>query len=144
VTTQGFRVVSGAYREHLPQHLGGHSIENPGGEMRLKLIQLRRRPAMRWPTMASFVTTTPGTTKSGKPYRRLTEKRRDRMVPVVLDLANAPTASAVWPPNGVPLGRRRNDLLLEASKQPLPFGQGQTQIGDIDEIIGPGDLHDIG
>jgi hypothetical protein len=37
----------------------------------------------------------------------------------------------------------RDDLLLEASQQPLRFGQGQTQIGDIGEITGPFDLHDV-
>jgi len=35
------------------------------------------------------------------------------------------------------------DLLLNARLQNLRFGQGQTQIGNIFEIIGPDDLHDI-
>jgi hypothetical protein len=30
-----------------------------------------------------------------------------------------------------------------ACRQQLPFGQGQTQIRDIAEIIGPVDLHDV-
>jgi hypothetical protein len=48
-------------------------------------------------------------------------------------------------------GMRGNDLLLETRQQQLPFGQGQpslacsvAQIGDITEIIGPVDLHDVG
>jgi hypothetical protein len=36
----------------------------------------------------------------------------------------------------------REVLLLEVSQQPLRFGQGQTQVGDIGEIIRPFDLHD--
>ena len=93
--------------------------------MRLKLIQLRRRAAMRWPTMAGFIAAAPATAKARKPYRDLAEKRRDRMAPVILYSANLVTASAVRPPNGVALGLRRDDLLLEAGQQQLPFGQGQ-------------------
>ena len=111
--------------------------------MRLKLIQFRCRPAMRWPADASLDRATRGTAKSGKPHRDLAEKRRDRMVPVVLHVANAATASAIRPPDGVAPGLRGDDLLLEACQQLLPFGQGQTQIGDIAEIIGPIDLHDV-
>jgi hypothetical protein len=32
---------------------------------------------------------------------------------------------------------------LDACQQQLPFGQGQAQIGDIGEIIGPVNLHDV-
>jgi len=125
VTAQSLRVVSGAHREHLLQHVSGHPVRHQGREMRLKLIQLRRRAAMRWPTMAGFVAAAPGTAKAGKPHRDLAEKRRDRMVPVILHSANLATASAIRPPNGVALGLRRDDLLLEAGQQQLPFGQGQ-------------------
>jgi hypothetical protein len=40
-------------------------------------------------------------------------------------------------------GLGSNDLLLNTRQQQLPFGQGQPQIGDIDETIGPVDLHDL-
>ena len=43
----------------------------------------------------------------------------------------------------MPPGLRGRDLLLNARLQQLRFGQGQTQIGDIFEIIWPDDLHDI-
>ena len=36
-----------------------------------------------------------------------------------------------------------DDRLLEAGQQPLRIGHGQTQIGDITEIGGSDDLHDI-
>jgi hypothetical protein len=112
--------------------------------MRLKLIQLWCRPAMRWPSNASLDPATSSTAKSGKPHRNLTEKRRYHMVPVVLHAANAATASTIRSSNGVAPGLRGNDLLLEACQQQLPVGQGQTKIGDIAEIIGPVDLHHVG
>src|SRR5208282_1559211 len=113
-------------------------------KMRLKLIQLWRRPTLRRPSDARLDPATRGTIKSGKPHRDLAEKRRDRALPVVLHTATAATASAIRPANGVASGLCGDDLLLQASQQPLPLGEGQTQIGDIDEIIGPVDLHDIG
>ena len=93
--------------------------------------------------MVGFVPAAPGTAKSRKPHRDLAEKRRHRVVPVILHTADAPTASAIRPPNGVAPGLRGNDLLLEACQQQLPFGQGQTQIGDIAEIIRSVDLHNV-
>src|ERR1700744_174004 len=73
----------------------------------------------------------------------MTEKRRYRMVPVVLYTAYAAAASASRPPNSVVPGLCSDDLLLEAGQQQLRFGQVQTQIGDIAEIIGPVDLNDV-
>jgi hypothetical protein len=93
--------------------------------------------------MAGFVTTAPGTAKAGKPQRNLTEERRNRVVSVVLHMANSPTASASRPSKGVAPGLHGNDLLLQARQQQLPFGQGQTKVGDIAEIIGPVDRHHI-
>jgi hypothetical protein len=43
----------------------------------------------------------------------------------------------------MPPGLRGRNLLLNARLPQLRFGQGQTQIGDIMEIIWPDDLHDI-
>jgi hypothetical protein len=65
------------------------------------------------------------------------------MVPVVLHTSSAVTARAFRPLNGVVPGLRSDDLLLNARQQPLRFGQGQTQVGDIDEIIGLSDFHDV-
>lgn len=36
-----------------------------------------------------------------------------------------------------------DDFLLKPCQQLLRFGQGQTQIGDVAEIIGSADLHDV-
>jgi len=65
------------------------------------------------------------------------------MVPVVLHTANIATARALRPPNRMAHSLRGDDLPLNARQQPLRFGQGQTQVGDIDKIIGPSDLHDV-
>jgi len=111
--------------------------------MGLKLIQLRCRSAMRWPANANLNAATGATAKSGKSRRDLAEKRRYRVIAVVLHAANAATAQAVRPPYGVVPGLRRDDLPLDACQQQLPFGQGQAQIGNIAEIIGPLDLHEV-
>jgi hypothetical protein len=107
-------------------------------------LAIGARPAMRWPTNASLDRTTPSTAKTGKSHRDLAKMRRDRMVPVVLEVTNATTASALWPLSRVAPGLSGNDLLLEACHHPLPVSHGQTQIGDIVEIIRPVDRHDVG
>jgi hypothetical protein len=73
----------------------------------------------------------------------LAKVRRDHMVPVVLYVANATAASALWPLNRVALCLRGNDLLLEACQHPLSVGHRQTQTGDIVKIIRPVDRHDV-
>jgi hypothetical protein len=93
--------------------------------------------------MAGFVAAAPGTAKAGKPHRDLTEKRRNRVFSVVLHMANSTTASAIRPANGVASGLCGNDFLLEACQQQLSVGYGQTEIGDMAEIIRSVDLHDV-
>src|SRR5689334_10244094 len=73
----------------------------------------------------------------------MAKKRRYRMVPVVLHTAYAAAVAASRPPNSMVPGLCGDDLLLETCQQQLRFGQGQTQIGDIAEIIGPVDLNDV-
>jgi len=82
--------------------------------MPVKPIQLRCRPPVGWPTMAGIVPAAPGTAKSRKPHRDWPKSVANPMAPAVLYRANAATASAIRPPNGVTLGLRGNDLLLEA------------------------------
>jgi len=65
------------------------------------------------------------------------------MVPVILHTANAVTARALRPPNRMAPSLRGDDLPLNTRQQQLRFGQRQTQVGDIDEIIGPSNLHDV-
>jgi hypothetical protein len=60
----------------------------------------------------------------------------------ILHRANAATPSAIRPPNRVTHGPCGNDLLLEACSNSFPR-PGQTQIGDIAEIIRAVDLHNV-
>lgn len=77
--------------------------------MRLKLIQLRRRAAMRRPGMAGFAAAAPATAKAGQPQPDLAEQRRDSMIPIVLHMANLAATPTVRPPDGVPLGLCRTE-----------------------------------
>ena len=118
-------------------------VGHQGAEMRLKPVQLGCRPAMRGPVEASLDPATRGTTKAGKPHRSLAEERRHRMVPVALHTTDAVTVRALRPPNRMAPSLRGDDLPLNARQQPLRFEQGQTQVGDVDEVIGPSDLQDV-
>jgi hypothetical protein len=143
MSAHGLRILSGINRKHLLQQVSGHPVRHQGRKMRLKLVEFRRRPAMRRPTNASLDRVTPSTAKTGKTHRDLAKMRRDHMVPVVLYVTNATAASALWPLNRVALGLRGNDLPLEACQHPLSVGHGQTQTGDIVKIIRPVDRHDV-
>lgn len=65
------------------------------------------------------------------------------MVTVVPHTANTVTERALRPPNSMVPGLRGGDLPLDACQQQLRFGEGQTQTGDIAEVTGVADLHDI-
>jgi hypothetical protein len=127
----------------LLEHVGSRPVRHQGRKMRLKRIQLWCRPTLQRPPDACLDPAARGTMKSGKPHRDLAEKRGDRTLPVVLHMANTATPSTIRPPNGVASGLRDDDLLLEACQHSLRLVEGQTQIGDIGEIIGPVDLHDV-
>src|SRR5271166_2110078 len=99
----------GIDREHLLQYVSGRPIGDEGGQMSLKLIQFRRRPGTRWPVEANLDRTMCGTAESGKPHRYLTEKRGYRVIPIVRHVANAATAWAIRPSNGVALCLRGDD-----------------------------------
>jgi hypothetical protein len=98
---------------------------------------------MRWPTVAGFLAAAPATAKAGKPHPDLAEKRRSRVIPEVLHMANLATAATIRPSNGVAPGLRGNHLLLEACPQPLSVRYGQTETGDMLQIIRPVDLHNV-
>src|ERR1700722_14090680 len=143
MAAQGLRVLRGIDGEHLLQQISGCSVGHDGGEMRLKPVEFRCRPAMPWPGDPSLAPATRGTAKAGKPHCDLAEKRSDHMVLIVLHPASTATAAAGWSPSGVIPDLCRDDLLLKARQQPLRLGQGQTQFGDIGEITEPVDLHNI-
>jgi hypothetical protein len=67
------------------------------------------------------------------------------MIPIVLYTASIPTASAIRPANhGVDPGLPGNELSLQACQHLLSFRHGQTKIGNVAEIIGTVDMHDVG
>jgi hypothetical protein len=49
-----------------------------------------------------------------------------------------------WRPGSAARSLSGDDLLLQASQQPPALGQGQAQAGQVGEITGPGDPHDVG
>src|ERR1700682_3345566 len=98
---------------------------------------------MQWPFNSNFDRATRGATQSGNAHYDLTEQRRDRMLPVILHVTNTSAARTIRPENGVGSGLSGDDFLLEGRQQLLRFGQSQPQIGDIPEIIGAIDLHDV-
>src|ERR1700736_1292957 len=98
---------------------------------------------MQWPFNPNLDRTTRGAAKSGKAHHHLTEKRGDRMLPVILHVTNTSAARTIRPESGVGSGLRGHDFLLENRQQLLRFRQGQTQRGDVPEVIGAIDLHDV-
>ena len=98
---------------------------------------------MRWPIDARLCAAARGTSKPGQPHRHLTEERRDRMVTIILHLANPIGAGANRPPDRVPFRLRAGDLPLNPRQQLFGLREGQSQVGDITEVIGLGDFHNL-
>jgi len=66
MAAQGFMMLSRVDRESLLQYIRGGPFSHEGTEMRLQSVQLRRRPAMRWPVDVSVDPATCGTAKPGR------------------------------------------------------------------------------
>src|SRR5215208_3993472 len=143
MTAQRLRVLASVHREHLPEQGGCRPVGQQSGELRPQPIQLRRRAGVRRPFHACSSRAAASTAKAGQPDRDLAEQRGDRVLAIVLHAANALAMPAPRPPHGVVPGLRGDDLPLDARPHQLRFGQGQTQIGDVDEAIGPANLYDI-
>src|SRR4051794_1970555 len=143
MTAQCLRVLAGVHREHLPKQGGCRPVGQQSGELRPQPIQLRSRAGVRRPLHACPGRAAASTAKAGQPDRNLAEQRGDRVQAIVLHAANARATPAPRPPDGVVPGLRGDDLPLDTRQHQLRFGQGQTQIGDVDEAIGPADLHDV-
>ena len=135
MATQGLLVLPATDWEHLLQNGRSRPVTGQRGKMGPKPIQFRCRSAMRWPADANLDGSARGAAKSGKPHRDLAEKRRYCVIAIVLHATIAAAASAIRPPYGVVPGLRGDELLLDACQQQLSLGKGQTQIGDIAEII---------
>lgn len=98
---------------------------------------------MRRPVDPNLDRATRGAAKSGKPHRDLTEERGYRMISVVLHVTNTATASTIRPPHRVGSGLSGDELPPRLRKQKLRFGQAQTQTGDLAEIVGLIELHNV-
>ena len=61
----------------------------------------------------------------------------------ILNMAPPAAGSAGRSLRRVAVGLRGNDALLNCCQQPLPFGQRQTQVGDIAKTFRPAQLDDI-
>jgi hypothetical protein len=111
--------------------------------MGLEFVQLWRRPAIHWPSDAGLRGATSFASKPGKAQRHPAEERCDLVIPIVFYMAFPAARPTIRPLHGMASGLSGDDFLLNARLQGLRFRQGQTQVGDIPEIIGPDDLHDI-
>jgi hypothetical protein len=111
--------------------------------MGLEFIQLWRRPAIHWPSDAGLRGATCFALKPGKAQRHRAEERCDLVIPIVFHTAFSAAIPTIRPLHGMAFGLSGDDFPLYVRLQHLCFRQGQTQVGDIPQIIGPGDLHDI-
>src|SRR3954452_14705960 len=143
MTAQRLRVLASVHREHLPKQGGCRPVGQQSGELRPQPIQLRSRAGVWRPLHACPGRAAASTAEAGQPDRDLAEQRGDRVLAIVLYAANARATPAPRPPHGVVPCLRGDDLPLDAPQHQLRFGQGQTQIGDVDEPIGPANLYDV-
>src|SRR5882757_7730721 len=81
---------------------------------------------MRWPFSPNLDRTACGAAKSREPHHDLTEKRGDRMLPVILHVTNTSAAWTIRPDSRVGSGLSGHDLPLENRKQLLRFGLSQS------------------
>src|SRR3954452_20736631 len=109
--------------------------------MGLQLVQLRCRPAMRWPAGSRLAATTAGAEKATKPYRHPAEQCCDLMRPPVLDVTPPAAGRALRPQTRMIAGLRGNHRLLDPRQKLLCLGQGQAQTRHVTKVVGPSDLH---
>ena len=90
---------------------------------------------MRRPIDACLDAAAYGTTKPRQPQCHLSEQRRDLVVTIIFHLANPIATGANRPPDRVPPRLRAGNLVLNPREQLFRFREGQSQIGDIAEVI---------
>jgi hypothetical protein len=98
---------------------------------------------MRRPIDACLDAAARGTAKPRQPQCRLSEQRRDRVVTIIFHPANPIAAGANRPPDRVLPRLRGGNLALNPREQLFRFREGQSQIGDITEVVRLADLHDV-
>ena len=143
MAAESLGALAGLDRQKIRQHAGGDTKGHEGGKMRSQLIQLRRRPTMRWPADTSLGTTTAGAAKPREPHRHRAEQRRHLMQPPVLDVTPPATGRALRPRNRMIVGLRGHHRLLDTRQDLLCLGQRQPQIRNVAKVVGPADLHHV-
>ena len=143
MAAQGLGALAGLDRQKMRQHASGDAIGHQGGKMRSQLVQLRRRPTMRWPADTRLGTATASAAKPRKPHRHPAEQRRDLVQPPILDVTSPAAGRAIRSQNRMIVGLRGNDRLLNARQKLLRLGQRQPQIRDVAKVVGPADLHHV-
>jgi hypothetical protein len=112
----------GVDRQQVLQQVNRDPIRHQRGQLCLQLVQLRRRPTVRWPTDTGVATTAASTRQPGKPYPDLAEQGRDPMRSPTLCVIPPAARLTVWAKHRVVVSLRGNDLLLHLRQQPLRFG----------------------
>ena len=125
------------------QQISAHPVRHQSGQVCPEPVQFRCRAAMRRPIDACLDAAAHGTTKPRQPQYHLSEQRRDRVVTIILHPANPIAAGANRPLDGVLPRLRGGDLVLNPREQLFGFREGQSQIGDIAEVIRLADFHDV-
>ena len=114
MAAQCLGALAGLDRQKMRQHASGDAKGHQGGKMRSQLIQLRRRPTMRWPADTSLGAATAGAAKPRKPHRHRAEQRRDLMQPPILDVTSPAAGRAIRPQCRMIIGLRGHHRLLYA------------------------------
>jgi hypothetical protein len=143
MAVQCLRALPGVDRQQVYQYVSRNPIGHQCGKSGLQLVQLRGRPAVRWPTDTGLGTTAASTQKPGKPYPHLAEQRCNPVRPTVFHMASPAAGLAVRPQDRVIVSLCGNDILLNSRQQLLRFGQRQTQVGEIAKTIRSADLHHV-
>jgi hypothetical protein len=125
--TQGLVTLPRLHRQEMDDYASGDAIGHEGRKMRPQLVQLRRRPTMRWPADTILAVTAAGAAKSREPHRHRAEQRRDLMSPPVLDVTSATAGRAVRPNTRMDLGLRGYHRPLHPRQKLLRLGQCQAQ-----------------
>src|SRR6478672_8871442 len=91
---------------------------------------------MRRPPKACLGHAASNTAVAGQPDGDLVEQRGNRVLTIILDPAGRATAAARR-------AARSDELLLDASQELFTLGHTQAQGGQIREVVGSGDPHDL-
>jgi hypothetical protein len=143
MAAQGPGVDAGVDRKQVLQQISSHPVRYQSGQVCPEPVQFQCRAAIRRSIYACLDAAARGTAKPRQPQWHLSEQCRDRMVTIFFHPANPIAAGANRPPDRVLPRLRGGDLALNPREQLFRFREGQSQIGDIAEVIRLADLHDV-